>query len=258
MESGKPFRGDDKALEPVGRGTQGDVFGSERWVVKVPRFTLLSVLAKWVSSWRWNAEVRDSLGGLAAPFLLLENVRFLAPKMTGRSAKLRRYRKKMAVARERFDTDAFLDHRLSLAEPAEALALVEEMVVLVERVRARGFYMHDFIMGNFALVDGRLMIVDTGLISPLRTFWDPAMRICAWGFSRGLSKDYQRLLGELLEEVEDGVLRGRIIELRELLPQRLGRLRKKVVAGLEVEAAMPVGFDFELEKEIRAALASVR
>ena len=119
----------------------------------MPRFSLLSVLAKWVSSWRWNDEVRDSLGGLAVPFLTLEDVTFRAPKMTGRSDRVIEQRTKRAILRERYPTGDFLDHRLSLSEPAEALALVEEMVVLVERVRARGFYMHDFVVSNFAVVD---------------------------------------------------------------------------------------------------------
>lgn len=246
-------------LEPVGRGTQANVFGSERWVIKVPRFSLLSVLAKWVSSWRWNTEVQQALGGLAAPFLPIENVSFRAPKMTGKNDKVIEYRERMAIARERYDEEAFLDHRLSLAKPAEALELVEEMVCLVERMRARGFYMHDFIMENFAEVDGKLVVVDTGLISPLRAFWEPAMRICAWGFAKGLSKDYQRLLGELLDEVEDDDgLRERIITFRAALPERMARLRKRSVSGLEPEAAVPVEFDPELEKEIRAALGSMR
>ena len=200
LETDAQFELDDGVLEPVGRGTQGQVFGTEHWVVKVPRFSLLSVLAKWVSSWRWNAEVSESLGGLAAPFLCLENVVFRAPKIPSnpwqgsRAARVRRwgkpvriveFRKKVAIARERYEAGDFLDHRLSLAEPAQALALVEEMVVLVERVRARGFYMHDFIMSNFALVDGKLMIVDPGFIAPMAAFRDPAVRCCAYGFTRG-------------------------------------------------------------------------
>ncbi len=259
MESNRPSgdEGDDGVLEPVGRGTQGDVFGTDRWVVKVPRFSLFSVLAKWVSSWRWNHEVRDSLGGLAAPFLALENVAFRAPKMTGRSERPKNYREKMAIVRERYPDGDFLDHRLSLAEPAEALALVEEMVVLVERVRARGFYMHDFIMSNFAVVDGKLMVVDTGLVSPLRAFWEPAMKICAWAFSRWLSKDYQRLLGEVRDEVEeDEALREEISTFSAALPDRLGRLRKKTVRDLEPEPAVPVEFDADLAEDVRAALCS--
>ena len=250
---------EDGVLEPVGRGTQGDVFGNDRWVVKVPRLSVFSVLAKWVSSWKWTGEVEASLGGLAAPFLALEDVNFRAPKMTGRSGKIVEYNEKVAIVRERYFEGDFLDHKLSLAEPAEALELVERMVVLVERVRARGFYMHDFIMKNFAVVDGELMVVDTGLISPLRRFWEPAMRFCAWGFSKGLSKDYQRLLGEVLDEVEDDdALRERIQAFSDALPERIGRLRQRKIADLVEEPPVPVGFDPKLEKEVRVALGLVR
>ena len=250
---------DEAVLEPVGRGTQSDFFGAERWVVKVPRISLLSVLAKWVSCWRWNGEVHEALGGLAAPFFPMENVSFRAPKMTGRAGKVIEYREKIAIVCERYEEEDFLDHRLSLASPAKAVALVEEMVVLVERVRSRGFYMHDFIMGNFAVVRGTLVVVDIGLVSPLRSFWEPAMRICAWSFAKGLSKDYQRLLGEVLDEVEnDEALRERIIALRASLPERMRRLRKRSVPDLDAEPAEPIVFDPELEKEVRSALGSVR
>ena len=67
--------------------------------------------------------------------------------------------------------------------------------------------MHDFVMSNFAVVDGKLMVVDTGLVAPLSAYWGPTMRICAWGFARRLSKDYQRLLGEVRDEVADETLR---------------------------------------------------
>lgn len=245
-------------LEPIGSGEQGFVYGTDRWVVKVGRFSVLGFLGKWISRSRWQLEVRDSLGGLAAPFLLLDEVSFDAPKMTGRRERMVTFHQKCAVALARYDEQTFLDHRLSLAEPAEALALVEEMVGLIERVRARGFYMHDFIMRNFVVVDGRLMIADTGLVVPIRSFWEPGMRICAWGFWRGLSKDYQRLLGELLEEVgDDHVLREKIESFRAALPGRLKNLRCRP-SRLAPEAAQAVEFDAELEKEIRAALGSVR
>ena len=275
VHEGPHFERDGDSLEPVGAGTQGQVFGTERWVVKVRRFSLLSVLARWISSWRWVGEAGEALGGLAAPFLRLENVTFRAPKVPrrpgdgnrqamvrylGRPTPIVDYREKVAIARRRYESDDFLDHRLSLAEPAQALALVEEMVVLVERVRARGFYMHDFVMSNFVVVDGRLMIADIGLITPVRAMWEPAMRICAWGFARGLSKDYQRLLGELLYELGDGdpQLREEIVTFSESLPARIGRLRKREVPGLAPEHPEPVRFDPALEKEIRAALGSVR
>ena len=251
---------DDNVLEPVGRGVQSDVFGTDEWVVKVPRFSMLGVLAKWVSSKRWLGEVRESLGGLVAPFLILDEVEFHAPKLSGRGG-IVEYRKSTAIARARYEVDQFLDHRLSLVGPAEGLALVEEMVVLVERVRARGFFMHDFIMRNFVVVDGRLMIADTGLITPMRSFWEPATRICAWGFIRGLTKDYQRLLGELVGELGsegEAELRDRIIAFSDALPARLDRLCKRDLPGLEVEAAVPVELDAGLEKVIRAALESVR
>ena len=249
---------DVAVLEPLGRGVQSDVFGTEDWVVKVPRLSFLGVLAKWVSSKRWLGEVRGSLGGLVAPFFILEEIEFRAPKMSGRG-RIGNFKVRTAIARERYAVDSFLDHQLSLVGPAEGLALVESMVVLVERVRARGFFMHDFIMRNFVLVDGRLMIADMGLITPMRAFWEPATRICAWGFLRGLTKDYQRLLGELRDEVEgDEALRDRIEAFSEALPARLGRLCKRDLPGLEVEAAVPVELDAGLEKVIRAALQSVR
>jgi len=245
-------------LDPVGAGQQGYVFGTETWVVKIRRISLFSVLARWVSRRRWNQEVGDALGGLVAPFLLLEEVEFTAPKMTGRE-RLIEYQEKWATIMPRYDDVTFLDHRLSLAEPREALALVREMMVLVERVRARGFYMHDFIMKNFVVVEGKLLIADTGLIVPMRSFWEPAMRICAWGLWRGLSKDYQRLLGELLDEVgDDEALRAEIIEFRKELPSLVGRLRKCEIRDLEIEPAVKVEFDPELEKEIRGVLGSVR
>lgn len=246
------------ALEPIGSGEQGLVYGTERWVVKVRRLSVFSFLAKWVSRRGWPLEVRDSLGGLVVPFLLLEDVSFEAPKMSGRG-RLVSFRKKHAVARAHYDEQSFLDHRLSLADPAEALALVEEMVELIERVRERGFYMHDFIMRNFVVVDGRLMVADTGLIVPMRSFWEPGMRICAWGFWRGLSKDYQRLLGELLDELEEGdPLREKIASFRTALPGRLKRLRNRPTRSQNAEAPQAIEFDPELEKEIRAALGSVR
>ena len=249
---------DTDVLEPVGRGVQGDVFGTQRWVVKIRRFSILGLLARWVSNWRCLVEVKESLGGLAAPFLVLDEVAFRAPKMGGRG-RIVALRRRRAVARERYVVDAFLDHQLSIAEPPRALALVEEMVVLVERVRARGFYMHDFIMRNFVLVDGRLLIADTGLITPMRSFWEPAVRLCARGFSKGLSKDYQRLLAEVRDEVrEDPALCEQITAFTDALPERLGRLRSRSVAGLESEPAAPVSFDPELEKEIRQVLQPVR
>jgi len=248
------------ALEPIGSGEQGFVYGTDRWVLKIGRFSVLALLAKWVTRRRWTLELRDSRGGLVGPFLLLDEVSFVAPKMIGRG-RLVTFRKRHAVARARYDAGAFLDHHLSLAEPAEALALVEEMLGLIGRVRARGFYMHDFVMKNFVLVEGRLMIADTGLVVPVRSFWEPGMRICAWGFWRGLSKDYQRLLGELLDELGDdqGVLRAKIADARASLPERLKRLRlRSRSARCEVEAAQAVEFDADLEKEIRTALGSVR
>ena len=166
MENDGLTPGGSIELEHVGQGTQSYVFGTDRWVVTVRKMSLLGSLARLVTRKQWLGEVRDHLGGLAAPFLLLDDVEFRAPKMTGRY-KIIDYRKKMAVARERYETDDFLDHRLSLSDPERALELVEEMVELVERVRARGFYMHDFIMRNFALVDGKLMIVDPGFIASM-------------------------------------------------------------------------------------------
>ena len=246
---------EDGLLEPIGRGVQADVFGTGRWVVKVRRFSMLGTLAKLISSKHWKQEVHDGLGGLVAPFLLLDEVAFRAPKMRGRGGRVIEYRDRGAVVRERYPTDQFLDHRLSLAEPADALALVEEMVVLVERVRARGFCMIDFCMSNFAVIDGRLMIVDADLIAPIRSLWEPGLRTCAAGFARGLSKDYQRLLGELGDEVEDDAnLSDEIASLSEALPKRIGRLRKRSLPGLETEPAVPVEFDADLAAEIRAAL----
>ena len=258
MENDGLTPGGSIELEHVGQGTQSYVFGTDRWVVTVRKMSLLGSLARLVTRKQWLGEVRDHLGGLAAPFLLLDDVEFRAPKMTGRY-KIIDYRKKMAVARERYETDDFLDHRLSLSDPERALELVEEMVELVERVRARGFYMHDFIMRNFALVDGKLMIVDPGFIAPMAAFRDPAVRCCAYGFTRGLSKDYQRLLGELMDELEEGSeLRDRIGTFREALPDRLARLRQRDVPDLESEPGVPIEFEPELEKEIRAAIGSVR
>ena len=242
-----------EVLEAISWGTQCCVYGTDQWVVKVPRFSLLGLLAKWVSRRGWAPEVRGSLGGLAVPFLRLEDVSFEAPKLTGRG-RIVTVRRRSAVARARHDTDTFLDHRLSLAEPAEAFDLVVEMVELVEAVRARGFYMHDFMMKNFVQVDARLMIADTDLIVPVRSLWEPLRRLCAWGYWRGLSKDYQRLLGELLEEVGEGdPLRERITGFRMELPARLAVLRDRS-ERLNTEAPVPVDFDQGLEKEIRAGL----
>jgi hypothetical protein len=254
MESEIPSEeiGDD-VLEPVGAGELGYVYGTDHWVVKVSRFSVLRPFAKLLFRSRWAPEVRDSLGGLVVPFLLLDEVSFEAPKMTGRGRIVTVHRKR-AIARARYEQETFLDHRLSLAEPAQALALVEEMVELVEAVRARGFYKHDFVMKNFVVVDGHLMIADTSLIVPVRSLWEPVRRIGAWGFWRWRSKDYQRLLGELRDELEEtDPLRKRIASFRSALPARLGLLRDRS-DRLSTEVPVSVDFDPVLEKEIRTGL----
>ena len=67
------------------------------------------------------------------------------------------------------------------------------------------------------------------------------------------------MLGELLDEVgeEDEALREKIVSFRAALPERLGILRRRAVT-VPPPDKVPVKFDPELEKEIRAALGTVR
>ena len=246
-----PSDGEPPLLEYLGSGTQSHVFGAEAWVVVVPRTTLLSMLACLVTSRDGVRNTLTHLGGIVAPFFVLDRCRFRG-KLPGRK-EVRPFALRSAVVRRRADRGCFLDARLARATPERALDHLERMVSLLERLRARGYVMLDFIARNFVYVGESLRICDPGLVIQVRELsWHPS-RFTALGFGIGLTRDYLRLLAQLERRTDDSALRERIRCFAETLPARLRALRdqRREVDRDEWHA---VDFPGELEKDIRALI----
>jgi len=246
--------GEGPLLEYLGSGAQSHVFGAEAWVVAVPRVTVRSVLARALTSRERMRQVQAHLGGLVAPFILLDRCRFRSA-LPG-SAGVRVFDRRLAVARPRFSPERFLGARLAAAEPARAVDDLERMVALLEQLRARGFIMLDFIMRNFVFVGETLKVSDPGLVVPVGDLsWHPS-RFTALGFGIGLTRDYLRLCAGLERRCADARTRARVRGFAECLPARLRALRDR--SG-EIERSEWCAVDFPegLEEAIRAAIGVV-
>jgi hypothetical protein len=97
----------------------------------------------------------------------------------------------------------WLLRRFFLARNAEPVHLLNAQVETLEKLAAHGWYLVDFIMGNFAWINGRMLLADTDLLVPGGALWQPSLRITAAFFRRHLLADYRRLLLRKMGKARD-------------------------------------------------------
>jgi hypothetical protein len=230
----------------VSSGSQSHVFGTARWVLVVKRWSIFRALAAFLSAPRWLEEVREKLHGVVAPFAVIDRFRF-----RGRlpDQEVKNYRGEFAIAKPRFEATQFLNYRIDHGASEQILGYVEEMIQVLEKLHARGFYMFDFIRKNFVFVGERLYISDPGLIVPLRYLWEPTMRVAAAGFGRGLTQDYLNVLAAAKERSENEGIKAEIEKLEIALPGRIKALRNRKI-DVNKEDWLSVEFPEDLMENI--------
>ena len=237
---------DVPVLGYVSSGSQSHVFGSARWVLVVKRWSVFRALAAFLSAPRWLEEVREKLHGVVAPFAVIDKFRFRG-RLPEQKTKV--YSGTYAIAKPRFEATQFLNYRIDHGTPELILRYVEEMIQVLEKLHARGFYMFDFIRKNFVFVGERLYISDPGLIVPLRYLWEPTMRVAAAGFGRGLTRDYLSVLADAKERSDNEVIKAEIEKLEAALPGRIKALRNRKIE-INMEDWLSVEFPEDLMENI--------
>ncbi len=234
-------------LEFIAASRQSRIFGTERWILKVPRPSVLGWLSRVVVHPRLQARPPQVLGGLIEPYRLLHRGSFPCP-LTGRRRSFR-----WALVRARHAPEAFLDRRIAHATPAEAARLVGRMLDVLATVRARGFHLVDFIMANFVEVDGRLRIADPGLLVPARLLREPTLAVTSRLFAHSLARDYADVLRGVLARQPDGPGADALQNLIATLPARLHAWRAgRLAAAPNAAPPQPAHFDPTWAGEIGA------
>lgn len=189
-------------LRHIGSGGQGHVFAGDGWAIKIRRRSLLSLLGRMVVPPSFHALAAEALGDLVVPFAILGPVRFVAPSLKGslltaekiEAAPPREYRHRRAIAMPLLPAGRFLHRELDHAAPTVWAKALPEILAVLRAVKARGFYLLDPIMGNFARgEDGAIRIADPGLIAPARYLREPSIGITARQFASRLASDYADL-----------------------------------------------------------------
>lgn len=238
------------SLDFVAKGGQSLIFGTPTWVVKIPRRSWHSVLGRVLVHPRTPVRALDVLGGLLEPFVLVEHVTFRGVRwQTGSpvAGSERRWTARWAVAGPRLATEDFLDRRLATATAAEAAALIASLLDTLDAIRARGWHVLDFILSNFVVgPDGRVRLVDAGLLIPRAHLWGPSQQIASRLFARRLVTDYTEVLaGVAARNPQDAAGRARLAAVTAQFGARIrawGPGREKTPpgeAGFRVPALPP-------------------
>jgi hypothetical protein len=234
------------------------------WVIKVPRFSLLSVLALYAElpARMARGQVKRSLGGLVLPYTVLRGVKFSGVRVRGfwdtarplpGTRKL--YHPQRAILTRRLMPRDILEEQLERGSPAKVADGLEEMLDLLENVADRGFFLLDFVMKNFARLDGKLVIADWNLLIPLPWVRHPHFRPVSYGFRKGLLKDYARIIRNALArcgEADSGT-RRRLETLATEFPRRITALPTLVPS--QADESCPVVFPAAITREVHSLLA---
>jgi len=244
-------------LEYVAAGGQSHVFGTSRWVVKVPRWSWQSALGRVLVHPSTPVRALATLGGWLEPFELLGRVRFLGPSVDagGVVAGTRRvWSARWAVVGPRHPSGEFLDRKMAAARPGEAVDLVQGLLDTLEAIRARGWHVLDFIMSNFVVGDnGRVRLVDAGLLVPVSHLRGPSQQMASRVFVSRLARDYREVLaGVMARHPGDAAGVVRLQRVADGLPGRLAAWRDGRVAA--VPEAVPVEMPPEMRHEIISRL----
>lgn len=254
------------SLSHVASGGQSVLFTQPDadWVIKVPRFSLLSVLALYAELPARMARdrVRRSLGGLVLPYTVLRGVRFTGVRVRGfwdtarpLAGTRKLYRPERTILTRRLLPTDILEEQLERGSPAKVADGLEEMLQLLEAVADRGFFLLDFVMKNFARLDGKLVIADWNLLIPLPWVRNVHFRPVSYCFRKGLLKDYARIIHNALARCgeADGEARRRLEALATEFPRRIHALAG--TAPSQVGESCPVVFPAAITREVNHLLA---
>jgi|GEM_PF-2325292 len=243
-------------LNFVATGGQSHLFGTDAWVVKIPRWSWQTPLGRVLVHPRTPAAALEVLGGLMEPFALLKRAAFRGPRVVrGRpmAGPGRLWRTRWAMAGPRHPAGDFLDRRIYRARPAEAARLMLALLDTLEAIRARGWHVLDFIMSNFVVgPDGCVRLVDAGLLIPSGHLRGPSQQICSRVFVRRMVPDYLEVL-EAVAARHPGDARG-LAALRVVMggcgPRfaawRAGRAAVPAVAARPTPVVFPPGVGDEI------------
>jgi len=185
-------------LDFVATGGQSHVFGTEAWVVKIPRWSWQAPLGRVLVHPATPVAALEVLGGLVEPFALLRHAAFRGPRVKDGIALAgpgRAWSARWAVVGPRQRPGDFLDCRIASATPAGAADLMLSLLDTLDAIRARGWHVLDFIMSNFVVgPDGRVRLVDAGLLIPAAHLRGPSQQICSRLFVRRMVPDYLGVL----------------------------------------------------------------
>ncbi len=247
-------------LDFVATGGQSLVFGTTGWVVKIPRRSWQTALGRVLVHPRTPVQALEVLGGLLEPFALLGRAVFRGPAVaSGRAVAgtSRVWSARWAVAGRRQRADDFLDRRIAAAGPAEAAALIDALFDTLDAIRCRGWHVLDFIMSNFvAGADGRVRLVDAGLLVPVSHLRWPSQHISSRIFARQLVIDYRAVLADVAaRHPDDAAGRARLMEVAGRLDSRVEAWRAGPVRGPALAGCPAVSrLDAGLSAQILAAL----
>lgn len=251
-------------LDFVATGGQSRLFGTPAWVVKIPRASWQTALARILVHPTTPLRALEVLGELVEPFVLLERVVFLGPCVVEGQpvpSSRRVWRARWAVAGPRHAAEDFLDRRIASATPGEAADLIASLLDTLDAIRARGWHVLDFIMSNF-VVDGadRVRLVDAGLLIPASHLRGPSQQVCSRFFVRRLGPDYGAVLaGVAARHPRDETGCARLRAVIASLGPRLAAWRAgRVEARTGPAAPAPASLVPSLEAEIFRALGQVR
>ena len=124
-------------------------------------------------------------------------------------------------------------------------------------MRARGFYMIDFVMKNFVYWKGSLRVADPGLVVPEESLWEPTIKIGSWGFAKGLSRDYLKFIRDAQDEARGKVLAD-LCYLEDHFSDEIDKLRERDLSGAAREDGVGQQFPAEIERRARGALQVTR
>lgn len=255
-------------LNHVASGGQSDLFSlpDADWVIKVPRFSLLSVLALYARFPIRLARDRavQTLGGLVLPYTFLRGLKFTSVKVRGiwdtaqalpGTQKL--YLPQNALLTRRLMPTDILEEQLERGTPAKVADGLLCMLGLLEALGDRGFFLLDFVMKNFAWLDGQLVIADFDLIIPLSWVWHPHFFPLAYFFRQGLLKDYARIIRNALGRcgTADTETRLALEKLATDFPRRIAALPRRPLAADCDKLAQPVTFPAAVSREVHTLLA---
>ncbi|MFN0126750.1 MAG: hypothetical protein ACKV19_08700 [Verrucomicrobiales bacterium] len=247
-EAGMPRSSDIECTAPptldfVATGGQSLIFGTPVWVVKIPRRSWQSVLGRVLVHPRTPVRALDVLGGLLEPFVLVEHACFRGVRwQNGRpvAGSERWWSARWAVAAPRLAADDFLDRRLATATAPEAADLIASLLATLDAIRARGWHVLDFILSNFVVgADGRVRLVDAGLLIPRAHLWGPSQQMTSRLFVRRLVRDYAKVLaGVAARDPHDSAGQARLAAVTAQFSARITAWRQ----GREMAAPGELGF----------------